>query len=103
MRTVRWVPQAIAGLEEVVDYILEDFGTRAALEFQEKVSKAEMLIADNPKIMPIEPLIDDDDFEYRSVIINKRSKLLYIEHRDEIIILDFWDVRQEPRRHVYLL
>lgn len=96
MRTVKWIQAALDGQRAVVDYILEEFGAKAAMEFQEKVEKAERLIAENPQIMPIERYARSSKFEYRSIIINKRSKMLYVEHDGDIIIVDFWDVRQEP-------
>lgn len=100
MKTVVWVQQALDGQQEVIDYILERFGAKAAFEFQEKVERAEEIISKSPRLMPVEPVDITSDYVYRSIIIGKLSKMLYIERTNDIIIVDFWDVRQDPNRHI---
>lgn len=99
MKKVVWVKQALDGQQEVIDYILENFGAVAAMEFQERVERAEEIIATTPKLMPIEPLAESSRFEYRSIIINRLSKMLYLEREEDIVVVDFWDVRQSPEHH----
>lgn len=91
---VIWTPKAIAGWQEVADYILESFGVDAMLDFETRTYEAEMDIALMPNIGTIEWNDTMDNVVYRYVTIHRRSKMLYFEVDDVIYIADFWDVRK---------
>lgn len=100
MKKVIWVQQALEGQQEIIDYILEKFGAQAAFDFQDKVERAEEIISQSPRLMPVESINTDSNYVYRSIIIGRLSKMLYTERENDIIIVDFWDVRQDPNKHL---
>lgn len=99
MKKVLWVQQALDGQQEIIDYILEKFGANAAFDFQEKVERAEEIILQSPRLMPVESVDMTSKYVYRSIIIGRLSKMLYVERENDIIVVDFWDVRQDPNKH----
>ena len=58
-----------------------------------------MLLATNPYLGPIEPLLADLPQTYRSVVVGRLNKMVYHIEEDEktISVDDFWDVRREPQ------
>ncbi|MBQ5513334.1 MAG: hypothetical protein IIT83_06560, partial [Bacteroidales bacterium] len=50
----------------------------------------------NPYMSPIDPLFDNRTRTYRSILINKRSKMVYYIEDDTIQIAGFWDCRRDP-------
>ncbi len=91
---VIWTPKAVAGWQEVADYILDTFGVDAMLDFETRTYEAEKDIALMPNIGTIEWNDTGDNVVYRYVTINRRSKMLYFEADDVIFIAEFWDVRK---------
>lgn len=80
-----------------VRYIHREFGHRSAENFVQKVKETRTLLATNPHLGPIEPLLADKTTTYRSVVVNKVNKMVYRIVDDRIEIVDFWDVRREPK------
>lgn len=94
---VLWTKKAIAGWQEVADYILADFGDRAMQTFLERTEEAEETISLLPNIGSVEWNDTQEGVVYRYVTINRRSKMLYYVDGDVIFIADFWDVRKNRR------
>ena len=91
---VLWTKRAIAGWQEVADYILADFGVQAMQTFVEQTEVAEETISLLPNIGSVEWSDTEEGVVYRYVTINRRSKMLYYIDGDNIFIVDFWDVRK---------
>lgn len=91
---VLWTKKAIAGWQEVADYILADFGDRAMQTFLERTEEAEETLFLLPNIGSVEWNDTQEGVVYRYVTINRRSKMLYYVDGDVIFIADFWDVRK---------
>lgn len=91
---VLWTKKAIAGWQEVADYILAEFGDRAMQTFLEHSEGAEETISLLPNIGSVEWSDTQEGVVYRYVTINRRSKMLYYVDGDTIFIADFWDVRK---------
>lgn len=94
---VLWTKKAIAGWQEVADYILADFGDRAMQTFLERTEEAEETISLLPNIGSVEWNDTQEGVVYRYVTINRRSKMLYYVDGDVIFIADFWDIRKNRR------
>lgn len=56
-----------------------------------------MMLADNPSLGPLEPLLADRATSYRSIVVARQNKIIYRIIDDRIEIADFWDVRREPK------
>ena len=91
---VVWTKQAMEGWREVADYILQEFGSKAMQDFEERTNEAQEMVAFMPTIGSIEWNDTNDEVVYRYVIVNRRSKMLYFIENETIFIADFWDVRK---------
>ena len=80
-----------------VRYIRREFGRGSAEKFVQKVSETRDLLACNPWLGPVEPLLADSDGEYRSVVVARLNKIVYRIADDHIEIVAFWDCRREPK------
>lgn len=78
------------------EYIKEEFGRRAEQKFKAKFREVIRLLADNPYLGPIEPLLADLPQTYRSVLVAKVNKIVYRIVDDRTEIADLWDCRREP-------
>lgn len=77
-------------------YIRREFGKKSKESFLQKVRETRRLLADNPYLGPIEPLLADLPTTYRSVVVGKLNKMVYHIKDNQIEIDDFWDCRREP-------
>ena len=83
---------------EIAKYIHEEFGKKYSDNFLGKVKKTKRNLVNNPHLGPEEPLLSDLPNHYRSIVVNNLNKMVYyIDDNSTIYIVDFWDVRREPR------
>lgn len=94
---IRRTQQAIAGFRKVSAYIATSFGGKALKDFRARTREVENAIIQLPNIGTIEWEDMEEGVEYRSMIIYRRSKLLYFVKDEYIYIADFWDVRQDKQ------
>ena len=95
---IKWSKQAKIVLDEVIQYGELTFGTKATTKLILRIEQCCSLLAIYPRMGNIEPLLCDLDKEYRSWVVHKHYKIIYViyEAQDEIYIVDLWDTRQEP-------
>lgn len=91
-----WADEAYSAWKDTIDYIIQEFGVRAAEKFCKKTEECQDYLITLPLIGKIEPLLKNRGLSYRSLIINKHSKLIYYIEDETIFIVDFWDTRREP-------
>ena len=96
MMKVIWLPQAKKQLRHTANYIYQQFGTKEKNEFLQNVHHINSLLAENPNLGPVEPLLADRAVMYRSVVANRLNKIVYFIKDDHIEVADFWDTRREP-------
>lgn len=92
----KWKPIAMKGRRQIAKYILNIFGEIAAKDFMLEIHDTIRLLKNNPYMSPIDPLFDDRAKTYRSILINRRSKMVYYIEDDTIQIAGFWDCRRDP-------
>ena len=91
-----WADEAFSAWKDTIDYIIQEFGVRAAEKFYKKTEECQDCLTTSPLIGKIEPLLKNRSRSYRSLVINKHSKLVYYIENETINIVDFWDTRREP-------
>ena len=84
-------------LQDIVDYILEQFGGKARKKFIGEIRNILKLLLKNPNMGFVEPLLNDRQIMYRCVVMNHYNKIIYRITDDVIEIVDFWDTRREPK------
>ena len=97
MRVI-WHPQAEDALDQVANYVREQFGAKRRNFFLQEVRKTTKILQHSPYIGSIDPLFDDRPVTYRSIIINGLSKMVYYIDDNIIHIAAFWDTRREPKK-----
>lgn len=97
MRVV-WSHRAYDNYQIVKRYIKRKFGERKVREFCSEVREATVQISNHPDRGSYELLLEGGSYEYRSILINGLSKLVYVAEDDIINVADFWDCRWEPER-----
>lgn len=91
-----WTPRAQAELRKVVDYLIDNFGVRAALAFIDRVEEKDRWLAENPTMARPEPLLCNRKTLYRSIIVKEYSKLILFTDEKGTHIVDIWDMRRNP-------
>ena len=96
MRLV-WSEHAKNALKETADYILREYGHSVKNQFLHDVYHTTLLIGRNPKMGKIEKFKVDGKVQYRSIVVNKLNKIVYVIGAGSIEIIAFWDTRREPQ------
>ena len=86
-------------LSQTADYVLIEFGYKTYEGFVQDVEVAISCIVANTQSGEVEPYLQGKAREYRSMVVNKRNKLVYEVREDEgiIYIIDFWDTKRDPQ------
>ena len=84
-------------IADTARYIRQEFSKKSKDSFLQKVRETRRLLADNPHLGPIEPLLAERAQTYRSVVVGKLNKMVYLIEDDVIYIVAFWDCRREPK------
>ncbi len=93
---VIWHPRAENAMQRIADYISDTFGMQYMKNFMQEVRENVQLIKRNPDIAHLEPLFEDRQIPYRSILVKGKSKMVYYVKGDVKHIAGFWDCRQEP-------
>ena len=81
-------------LERIWFYLQEVLGEQAAQSFKIKVSKFLKVLEHLPEIGSVEV----PDKQIRSFSITTKTKVFYRIKEDKIVVLTFFDVRQNPNK-----
>lgn len=76
------------------------FGSKVAQKFYHNVLSDIHLLANNPQLGAIEPLLEGRSRSYRSLLVHKHFKLIYYinANRNTLYLIAMWDTRREPGR-----
>jgi len=100
---VIWSQQAEAALDRTAAYIGYEYGQRVQSTFLREVLRTSRLLAMNPNMGPVEPLLCDMPDEYRSIVVNHLNKIVYCIADAHIEVVAFWDIRREPSALIHEL
>ncbi len=97
VKKIKWNDAANHTFDEVTDYLQEHFSTRAAENFANLVyDRIEMLVKGLT--------VGRKSAKAKTVMIlqlDKHRQMFYRMHGTTLIIIDFWDTRQDPRKRPY--
>jgi plasmid stabilization system protein ParE len=85
-------PRAEKNFDSIVEYITEKWGEKTARQFIEKVNELFRLLKNYPSIGQIE------SGDIRGFQLTPHTRLLYRIRDRKIIVLAFFDVRQDPKK-----
>ncbi|MBR2166892.1 MAG: type II toxin-antitoxin system RelE/ParE family toxin [Paludibacteraceae bacterium] len=98
MKIVR-TPRALAGIREVATYIAKTFGQKALLDFKQRLSECTKAIKDHPGSGTIDWDVSNADKRYLSMLVYRKSWMVYRVEGDIIYIVDFYDTRKAVPSH----
>ena len=90
-------PFAQQQIQETASHIQREFGKSYRRRFMQRIRETKQLLADNPHLGSIEPNLAGLSTTYRSIVVARLNKMIYCIESDQIDIVDFWDVRRDPK------
>lgn len=97
---ISWSKKAGKNVRHTASSIYLKFGHKASQGFYQKIQQASNILSTFPFIGKKEPWLLDCPVPYRSIVVNRLNKIVYYIDNDTIKIVDFWDVRREPKELV---
>lgn len=85
-------PRAERSFDSIVYYIKQKWGEKTAKEFIQKVDEIFILLKDFPLMGQVE------NNDIRGFQLSPHTRILYRIRDNKIIILSFFDVRQDPKK-----
>ena|ERR1700761_1201284 len=89
---IRFTPEAEETYTLVVSQLRTRWGDRFVIKFENKVSKVFNAVSSTPYIYPT----DKQFSSLRKCVLHKNCSLFYKVNNDHILIVYFWDNRQDP-------
>jgi len=91
----KWEREAREKVLKTAQQIEEEYGKLVAANFLEDVTNVVNLLEQMPYLGIVEPLLSRSKWKFRSIVTDKKNKLIYLV-REDIVIVDFWDTRMNP-------
>ncbi len=91
---VKWSIRADRKFDKILDYLLTEWGDRVTRNFVKKVYDFLEILSEYPEIGSIE----NKEKGIRGFTIVKQITLFYRIKEETIILLDFFDNRQNPKK-----
>jgi plasmid stabilization system protein ParE len=85
-------PRAERNFDSIVKYIEQKWGEKTVLAFIQKVDEIFKMLKDYPLMGSIE------NKDIRGFQLTRQTRILYRIRENKIIILSFFDVRQNPKK-----
>lgn len=89
---IRFAPESGITYSAVVSQFQERWGEKVVLKFEAKVKKAVKTLASNPYLYAV----IHEGLQLRKCVLHNNCSLLYRIHDKEVLIVAFWDNRQDP-------
>lgn len=100
---INWSKRAERSYGQILDYIAGEFGKTRAKKYAVKVFVDVSKLPTNPRLGQEEPLLEGARYEFRRLVIEDLTKVIYRITDDSIEIADVWDTRQDPKELVQRL
>ena len=89
-----WTKTADKKFDKILDYLSKEWGENVTSSFVKKVYDFLDILSEFPEIGTIE----HEEKEIRGFVIIKQVSIFYSIQKNKIIILNFFDNRQSPKR-----
>jgi plasmid stabilization system protein ParE len=91
---IHWSKRADQKFDKIIQYLENEWGEKVTTTFVNKVYD----FLDNLSMLPNLGTIENKQHNIRGFTISKQVNIFYKVKSDQIIILDFFDNRQSPKR-----
>ena len=92
--TIRWTKRAEKKFDTIIEYLLTDWNEQVTEKFVKKVYDFINTLADFPEI----GIIENKEKDIRAFTIVKQINIFYHVGKKQIVILNFFDNRQSPKK-----
>jgi plasmid stabilization system protein ParE len=89
---IKFTPEAEETYHALADQIRQRWGDHFVMKLEAKILKNLNTIATTPYIYPIA----EESTEVRKCVLHKNCSMLYKVYDETILIVCFWDNRQDP-------
>jgi len=89
-----WSPKAEKDLENILDYLFENWGQKITVRFLDNISYLIKQIENTPERYPV----INKDLNVRKCVLTKQNTLFYRVINNKIEILRVYDTRQDPKK-----
>lgn len=96
-RQIVWTKRANKKFSEIITYLEEEWGENVTKNFIRKTHDIIDLIGDQPEVGTLE----NPDKRIRGFRITNHNRLFYRLTEGQIILLNFFDTRQGPRKRKF--
>lgn len=99
---VTWLPIAQLDLESIYQFYLPK-SEQVAIDIWNRLLDSTEPLKTFAYAGPIEPLLENREKEYHSLVVEKHFKLIYYLEDNNIYITAVWDTRRDPEYLKYSL
>lgn len=96
MMNVVWSDTAKKNFRTILFYVYDQFGKRAMDKYNDAIFSAIDSLLLNPCLASKELLLDNMSVEFRSLVVQKLSKVIYYFDETTLYIVNVWDTRRNP-------
>jgi len=89
---IEWSNKAADQLDEILDYLTDEFGQSAASKFAKRIYKFTDALAVFPEIGKLQ----NHQKQIRGFVVEKQNTIFYKVYPDHVRILTLYDNRQNP-------
>lgn len=93
-REIVWSPLADRDIENILEYLNENWNQKVIIRFLNKINIATKQILKNPHQYPI----INKKLQVRKCVVTKQNTLFYRDTEKTIEILRLYDTRQDPEK-----
>lgn len=93
---VSWTPKALNNYEKILQYLSAHWSGREVTNFIARTNEVVNLIASQPHLYRSSKIKG-----IRSAFITRHNLLFYKLHKNQLILLDFWDTRKDPSKNKF--
>ena len=91
---VIWSPAAESDLDNILDYLNENWSKRVVIKFINKVEDTVTLLAEDPNLFPL----INNKLKVRKCVLTNQNTIFYRATKSQIEIIRVFDTRQDPKK-----
>lgn len=94
---IKWFTPALDDLKHIYNRSLINFGILSANKISDQIHATISQLGIFPGLGPIEPLLNHRPEPWRSLVIHRNIKVIYLICSKSVNIAALWDTRREPK------
>ena len=93
-RKIVWSRKANQNFDKILEYIVFKFGETSGKKFVQNVD----FVVKQISLHPFLGKLEESQYKFRSIIISKKTSLIYRVELDSIMLYNFFDHRLHPSK-----